>query len=80
MTQNSPTRRAQTRIAARVNPRTIGLRMDMQMSDTENNVGRCVSPPSRSCIGPASPRRSVCAPGEVSNHCIADHVDLLEVR
>src|SRR6266851_2227058 len=35
-------------------------------------VGRCVSPPSRSRTGPASPRRSVCAPDEMSSHCIAD--------
>src|SRR5262249_55171717 len=33
-----------------------------------------VSPPSRSRTGPASPRRSVCAPGMMSPHCTADHV------
>src|SRR5262249_27510492 len=32
-----------------------------------------VMPPSRSLTGPASPRRSVCAPGEMSPQCIADH-------
>jgi hypothetical protein len=35
-------------------------------------IGRCVSPPSRSRTGPASPRRSVCAPGWMFPHCTAD--------
>src|SRR5262249_27952152 len=34
--------------------------------------GRCVSPSCRSRTGPASPRRLVCAPREMSAHCTAD--------
>src|SRR5216684_4459103 len=29
-------------------------------------------PPSKPLTGPAPPRRSVCAPGTMSSHCIAD--------
>src|SRR5262245_21697634 len=36
-------------------------------------MGRRVSPPSKSRTGPASLRRSVCAPGWMSVHCNADH-------